>query len=48
MSDHPERPQRHSRRYRQGAEDFLVEDILRSEKIFCNAACGRLFGLVID
>ena len=48
MSDRDERPKK---RRRQGAEDFLAEDILRYfavRKFFCNAAYGGLYGLVID
>jgi hypothetical protein len=48
MSD---RDERSKKRRRQGAEDFLAEDILKYfevRKFFCNAAYGGLSGLVID
>jgi hypothetical protein len=48
MSDRYERTQRYWRWYRQGAEDLLAEDILKYQQIFCDAAFGRLFGLLTD
>ncbi len=48
MSDRDEGPKK---RRRQGAENFLAEDILQYFevwKFFCNAAYGGLSGLAID